>query len=119
MYDNIRALFKRLAPAVDFCSLRLVDETSEHIMVRQDILQPISHRSDRGAMLTVIHRGGYGYAATSDLSENGLKEALRRAKDWAEASAGRSWAPNLSRADGEGQQRREFSPVARSVTAAP
>ncbi|MEB0011968.1 TldD/PmbA family protein [Glaciimonas sp. Gout2] len=90
MYDNIRALFKRLAPAVDFCSLRLVDETSEHIMVRQDILQPISHRSDRGAMLTVIHRGGYGYAATSDLSENGLKEALRRAKDWAEASAGRS-----------------------------
>ncbi|QRX81584.1 TldD/PmbA family protein [Glaciimonas sp. PAMC28666] len=90
MYDELRALFKRLAPAVDFCSLRLVQETSEHITVRQDVLQPISHHADRGVMITVIHRGGYGYAATSDLSASGLQDAIRRAKEWAAASAGRS-----------------------------
>jgi predicted Zn-dependent protease len=90
LYDNIRSLFKRLAPAVDFCSLRLVDETSEQIMVRQDVLQPLGNRSDRGVMVAVMHRGGYGYAATSDLTASGLKEAFKRAQDWAEASAGRS-----------------------------
>ncbi|MFC5475264.1 TldD/PmbA family protein [Paraherbaspirillum soli] len=90
MLDTIRARFKRLAPAVDFCSLRLVDETSEQIMVRQNVLQPFATRSDLGVMLTVIHRGGYGYAATSDLSESGLKQALQRAVAWAAASAGRS-----------------------------
>lgn len=90
MPDSIRTLFKRLAPAVDFCSLRLVDEASEHLMVRQDILQPPSTGIDRGAMITVMHRGGYGYAATSDLSAAGLKDAITRARRWAEASAGRS-----------------------------
>jgi predicted Zn-dependent protease len=90
LLDSIRTLFNSLAPAVDFCSLRLVDETSEQIMVRQDVLQPLSASVDRGAMVTVMHRGGYGYAATSDLSRSGLQEALGRAQSWAEASAGRS-----------------------------
>jgi predicted Zn-dependent protease len=90
--DSIRTLFKNLAPAVDFCSLRLVDEMSEDIMVRQNVLQPVSTGVDRGAMVTVMHRGGYGYAATSDLSRAGLKDAIARARAWAEASAGRSVA---------------------------
>jgi predicted Zn-dependent protease len=41
-------------------------------------------------MVTVMHGGGYGYAATSDLGDAGLKEAIARARRWAEASAGRS-----------------------------
>ncbi|HYD78764.1 MAG TPA: TldD/PmbA family protein [Paucimonas sp.] len=90
MFDNISSLFRSIAPAVDFCSLRVVDETSEQITVRQNVLQPLTTTVDRGAMVTVIHRGGYGYAATSDFSAAGLKEAIHRAQAWAEASAGRS-----------------------------
>ncbi|WP_136418579.1 TldD/PmbA family protein [Herbaspirillum sp. ST 5-3] len=90
MPDSIRTLFQQLAPAVDFCSLRLVEESSEQMTVRQDVLQPLSTRIDRGAMVTVVHGGGYGYAATSDLSAAGLKDALDRARRWADASAGRS-----------------------------
>ncbi|WP_019140265.1 TldD/PmbA family protein [Noviherbaspirillum massiliense] len=88
--DFLRSLFRKLVPAVDFCSLRLVEETSEHITVRQDVLQPLSTGVDRGAMIVVMHNGGYGYAATGNLSEAGLKEAIARARAWAEASAGRS-----------------------------
>ena len=90
MHDTIRTLFKSLAPAVDFCSLRVVDEVSEQITVRQNILQPLSTVIDRGAMVTVIDRGGYGYAATSDLSATGLKAAIVCARHWAQQSAGRS-----------------------------
>ncbi len=88
--DDIRLLFKQLAPAVDFCSLRLLNERSERTSVRQNVLQPLSSSLDYGAMITVIHRGGYGYAATSDLSAAGLKAAMAKAQDWAAASAGRS-----------------------------
>lgn len=88
--DDIRLLFKQLAPAVDFCSLRLLDERSEHTTVRQNVLQPLNTRFDRGAMITVMHRGGYGYAASSDLSAAGLKAAIAKAQDWAATSAGRS-----------------------------
>ena len=70
--------------------MRVVDESSEQLLVRQNILQPLSTSRNRGAMITVIHQGGYGYAATSDLSHGGLQEAIRHAKKWAQASAGRS-----------------------------
>jgi len=90
LFDSIRPLFKRLAPAVDFCSLRVLDESSAQITVRQDVLQPLSTRVDHGALVTIIHRGGYGYAATSDLSTAGLKEAIAQAQTWAAACAGRS-----------------------------
>ncbi|HEX7647257.1 MAG TPA: TldD/PmbA family protein [Noviherbaspirillum sp.] len=88
--DDIRLLFKSIVPAVDFCSLRVVDETTDQMTVRQDVLQPVTSNIDRGAMVIVIHRGGYGYAATSDLTDAGLKEAVSRATGWAEATAGKS-----------------------------
>ena len=90
MFDTFRTLFGTIAPAVDFCSLRLIDETSAHTTVRQDVLQPLASCIDRGAMVTVVHHGGYGYAATSDLSEAGLRDALARAQAWAAVSASNS-----------------------------
>ncbi len=34
--------FRTIAPAVEFCSLRLVRTHSEYLSVRQNILQPVS-----------------------------------------------------------------------------
>lgn len=107
--DTLRRLFKQLAPPVDFCSLRVLDERSEHTSVRQNILQPLNTGFDRGGMVTVIHRGGYGYAATSDLSAEGLKAAIGKAQAWAAASAGRS-VVDYSRIRFPRQQGRYASP---------
>jgi predicted Zn-dependent protease len=41
-------------------------------------------------MVSVIDQGALGYAATSDLTERGLKTAFERAKDMARAAAGHS-----------------------------
>ena len=46
--------------------------------------------TDRGAMLTAVVDGGYGYCATSDLSQAGLQAALDKATAWAEATRGKS-----------------------------
>src|SRR5207245_1288132 len=50
-------------------------------------LLPPQQTSDRGLMLAVHADGGYGYAATSDLSPAGLQAALDRAGELARASA--------------------------------
>ncbi|MFZ6772566.1 TldD/PmbA family protein [Undibacterium sp. SXout7W] len=84
---EIKKNFLDLMPAVDFCSLRLVDEHQEELHVRQHLLQPLHYHRSRGAMLTVIHQGGYGYAATPDLSRRGLQAALDQAAHWARVSA--------------------------------
>ena len=81
-----------LSSPAEFFTLRLVEEDSETLAVRKGVPQPFARRIDRGAMLTVIHEGGTGYAATSDLSHMGLQIALDRAYAWAEATRQRAVA---------------------------
>ena len=83
---HIKHYFEKIIPAVDFCSLRYVSEVSERLAVRQNVVEPPIHTRDIGVMLTVIDKGGLGYAATSDLSESGLRKAVAKAQMWAEHS---------------------------------
>ncbi len=89
MFERIEASFREILPDVDFCSLRLVDERSETLCVRQDVLQPVRSSDDLGAMLTVVDGDAMGYAATSDLSLSGLRAALDKARTWVSRTAGR------------------------------
>ncbi len=84
--------FRSLRSTARFWSLRCHEETRETLAVRQDTLEPPRLSLDRGAMLTALTDGGYGYCATSDLSAAGLQRALDRATEWAEATRGRSVA---------------------------
>ncbi|RQP24656.1 TldD/PmbA family protein [Piscinibacter terrae] len=90
MLDQLEAVARRSAPAVQQWAVRGVAETSEDLTMRQGVAQAPSRSRDAGAMVTVIDRGGMGYAATSDLSESGLKAAFARATDLAHAVAGRT-----------------------------
>jgi predicted Zn-dependent protease len=87
--DAVAARFRAVAPAVERCSLRLVDTRDEHLSVRRGVVQPPQVAYDRGAMITVWDGGGVGYAATSDLSDAGLRAAAAVARVWAQRGAGR------------------------------
>ncbi|HSV17347.1 MAG TPA: TldD/PmbA family protein [Casimicrobiaceae bacterium] len=76
--------------AADFWSLRFVRETCDSYAVRKNVPLPFSVASDTGVMATVYANGGYGYAATADLSPAGLRAALERALQWAQATAPRA-----------------------------
>jgi predicted Zn-dependent protease len=102
--ESIAHRFRRLAPArVDYASLRVVEEHSNTTRVRQDVVEPAERSIDRGAMISVLAGDGIGYAATSDLTDAGLRAALDRAAHWARLSQGRSVfdaPPALPRAAG-------------------
>jgi predicted Zn-dependent protease len=85
--NQIAQRFNRIAPGVDFWTLRLSSEMHEAVSVRQGVIQPIYNHLARGALLTVVSGDGCGYAATSDLSDAGLKRAAARARDWARQSS--------------------------------
>ena len=92
MFAQIERYFYKFVPAVDFCSLRLISERSEMLSVRRDVVQPVNRALDTGAMITVADGGGIGYAATAELTQDGLKRALDAAREWARACAGRTLA---------------------------
>ena len=88
--DPIADLFATLRSDATFFAVRLVEEDSETLAVRKGVPQPFARRIDRGAMVTVIDQGAYGYAATADISRTGLQAALERAHGWARASGATS-----------------------------
>ncbi len=85
--DTIAGRFAALAPACDYWTLRLVAEESDHLAVRQGVVEPSAIGSSLGAMVTVVAGGGIGYGATSDLSPAGLRAATDQALGWAQAHA--------------------------------
>ncbi len=87
MIEDLREEFGRLRAEAAFWSLRFVEQASETISVRADVAEPPRRGIDRGAMLVALADGGYGYAATSDVSLAGLQAALDRATNWARVTA--------------------------------
>src|SRR5260221_8944485 len=81
---------RALRPTAPFGSGRYHEEKRETLAMRQDTLEPPRLSVDRGAMLSAVVEGGYGYCATSDLSAAGLQKALDRATRWAQATKGKS-----------------------------
>ncbi len=87
MFESTRRLFRGLVPDVEFCSLRIVREKTDYLALTRGVVMPPGSMESVGGMVTVIHRGGLGYAATSDLSESGLRNAIEQARKWAERVA--------------------------------
>ena len=65
---------------VDYASIRFSERRGEYLTVRQGVVEPVTTSFDAGVMVTVWAGGGYGYAATSDLTPAGLAEAVERAR---------------------------------------
>ncbi|QJD29255.1 TldD/PmbA family protein [Methylococcus geothermalis] len=84
--DPLSAL-SRLAGEADWIGLRFVEETSQHRAVRNGRPERNQVHRSHGAMIEAVADGQLAYAATSDLSETGLRDAACRAVRLARASA--------------------------------
>ena len=89
MLEQLKKWFPEICPSVDFCSLRYERRDEETLSVQRGVPDPVELSEDRGAMITVMHRGGMGYAATNDLTKEGLKNAAQEAEEWAKNSEGK------------------------------
>ncbi|MEM7341683.1 MAG: TldD/PmbA family protein [Actinomycetota bacterium] len=112
--DQLEDRFRAALPTdVTYATLRFSETHGEQVSVRRGVVEPVTTSSDVGVMITVWDGGGHGYAATSDLTEAGLAEAVHRARGWAQLTAGRSLVPPPAHADGAGPTGTFASPVAR------
>lgn len=86
MFDSTALLQRRFAALrtrSEFFSLRHVRQSSQHLAVRKNIAEPPSLSSDEGVMITVRVNGVEAYAATGNLSQTGLQQALEHAESQA------------------------------------
>ena len=78
--------FRHVVPNVDFWSLRLVCDESETLSVREGVMEPPVQDLGRGAHITIIDQGGLAYAATSELTREGFRQACDEASGWLETA---------------------------------
>ena len=90
---NARNSFLEASETGIFATMRIVLSHSESISVRQDVSDPPAFAYDTGYMITVYSKDGSGYAASSDLSREGIFKAYLKAKAWAEFNNGKSVVP--------------------------
>ncbi|MCI3943310.1 peptidase C69 [Pseudomonas syringae] len=83
MFDfsaRLKQHFAALQSEAQFFSVRYVRRTGQQLCVRKNVAEPPSLSSDEGAMLTVRLNGVEAYAATNDISRQGLQAALQQAE---------------------------------------
>lgn len=85
--EHLERLARQAAPAAGHWTARFVAEATEELTVRRDVAEAPWRQHDAGVMVSVAAGGGLAYAATSDLSLAGLREAFARAGELARASA--------------------------------
>jgi predicted Zn-dependent protease len=85
--NRIATDFANTASSADYWTLRLLDETGESLVVRDDVAEPSAEWRSRGAMITCVSGDGLGYAATSDISPAGIARAATRAFELAQLHA--------------------------------
>lgn len=76
---NLKSDLKNININADYISLRLVKKREISIVVRNEKFEGIFKNDDSGIMVEVLKDGQFGYAATSDLSLSGLREAGQKA----------------------------------------
>ncbi|SOB52413.1 TldD/PmbA family protein [Pseudomonas lundensis] len=87
---SIRRFIQRHAHCAGFISLRLVEQQSQTLSVTRNVIEPPHHSHSRGVMMCVQENGQQAFAATSDITDNGLLHALVRAQATAQAMQHRS-----------------------------
>jgi len=86
LLDSIRDEFAPPRDASTEWTLRIVRQRDEILGVRRGVAEPYRHGVDLGAMVCVGRAGGVGYAATSHLTRDGLRDAFDRAAACADGS---------------------------------
>jgi predicted Zn-dependent protease len=88
--DGLEARFAAALPTdVTYASIRYSESRGESLSVQRGVVGPVGTTLDVGVMVTIWDGGGCGYAATSDLTEAGLAQAVANARRWAQVTAGR------------------------------
>ena len=85
-FDPVKAL-QFLAPQAQWVGLRFVDERTHNRAVRNGKPEENSVFLDRGIMIEVLENGHFGYAATSDFTQQGLQKTFEHAKALAQAGS--------------------------------
>lgn len=84
---DIHKALNRLQRETEWVAIRYLAENSHYRSVRNQQPDKNAMVSDRGVMIETCVDGQIAYSGTSDLSEQGLLTALRRAEELARASA--------------------------------
>src|SRR5947209_17286757 len=80
------ALASLRAPALRYADVRFTSTQEQHVRVRNGEVETLASTIDRAVGVRVLVGDGWGFATSSDTSEESLRRTARRAMEVAAAS---------------------------------
>lgn len=74
-------------PGVDYGDVRIVEQKRENIATRNGVVEALESSCSLGFGIRVLNQGCWGFAASSELSRNEIKEVAKKAIEIAKASS--------------------------------
>jgi TldD protein len=84
---ELEKLVERALKHVDYCEMRYESSENTTIEIKNKELKKAISGSESGVALRVLYKGAWGFAATNDLSNRSLEDALENAIKLAKASS--------------------------------
>ena len=79
-HEQIKKVFLETCPkSIDFIALKFIKNKAKHCSVKNSFPHSNSLVTDKGIQVEVLHGGQFSYAATHDISPQGIKSAIKRA----------------------------------------
>ncbi len=79
-HEQIKKVFKEVCPSgIDFISLKLIKTKAKLCSVKNSFPHSNKLVMDEGVQIEVLHKGQFSYAATHDVSPQGIKAAVNKA----------------------------------------
>jgi len=75
------------AGRADYGDVRLVNRVDQQISVRNSIVEGLEERESYGVGIRVLVKGAWGFAATNEVTKQGIEKSAKRAIEVAQASA--------------------------------
>src|SRR5438067_4655024 len=74
------------APALRYADIRYTETSDQHVRVRNGEVESLTSTVDRAIGVRVLAGNGWGFAASSDTSDESIRKTAQRALDVAAAS---------------------------------
>lgn len=83
----IESEFKKKKSEADFVAFKYISETTRDLSVRNGKPDAITHYEDEGILIEIMKNGHIGYAATSELTAEGINQAFKKAVEITQKSS--------------------------------
>jgi len=86
MLTKAEKILSKIPSSTDYADVRIVDQDSEEVATKDGVVEALQSSHSIGFNVRVLDKGAWGFAASNDMSDDGIDRTIKKAMSIAKAS---------------------------------